>query len=489
MNKVELYIDKRKQTQFSDFRSIRINVERNEETWNVSANLEGIELYGEDYVRFLQLYELDPYRRIEVELRAGGVVLKGFVDYTSVRVGDGRLTFSAALDEKTRFEREIAGQLIRADGTTLVSVERQIDTALAVAYIVAAALYLEVAIRSVIRIKKDIADVAAILATAGPGAPAASIKLAIVRILLRTIYTGIVLVALARLFEMIVKFIPQPKLIKYAKITNAISRACAKAGYNVVFPPGAEKLFIVSNYVDTIEIVELIKTLQVITNTRLFVNNKIVRFEPRRVVPFPFADRAYTEFWQYNIEEIPGREVISLARDFADFHADELPHNVEIVTEAARGYKRSIIPFAPAKSKVKLSALEAVLNEIIEFFRRAWPFTKNRTVSLRYVANIPVVQDDVFVPRLIYANSLTTYVEADERGLLDYIAKNYTEARREAKRYEAKMFLSLEEFSNLAQAGWPGVVRMSYTPATETAEVTYEMPASYTTRERSIFIA
>lgn len=485
---ISLKIDGRPVRDFRDFRDVSIVVERSLETYNVSARLESIELYDEDYDYFRNVYETDTFRRIQAELSIGNFVLKGVVDTDSIRIGNRRLVMSLLLDEKSILERDIGGILVRPTDYVFCILERKTDVISAAVLLLASVFYLELALRQIKEIKSELAEAAAVASVGTPSSPFAAALLKASKIIFRLAYLVVIIVAFVEVMKKLLELIPKEVKMPAINFVRAISSALSQSGYSFEVEDEIRKLYLVGKQAQNYEVIELIKLLQDITNTRLVVFNKNVRLVPRAVVPFPFANRAYDEFWRYNTNEIAGLTVISLTPDFTDHHSLDKPQNIEIFYEGIRGYKKIVLPVSPAKVKEEENFFDRVIKNAFEFYRRAAVITKRKLLSFETKRQRIIIGNEDFVPKLVYADYLATLSDAQHDTLMRFIANRYSQTNIQSEVHFARMHLSVQEFLFLAENGWQGVRRLSYNPHREIAEVEYELPASYVLVDKKLRI-
>jgi len=484
---VELRIDKRKIQNWKDFREVTILVERSLDTYNVTARLENIELYDDDYDYFLNIYETDTFRRLEAELTIKNLTLKGFVDTDDIRIGNRRLALSVLLDEKSILERDIGGLLAPKTSDVLCVIERRSDLVLAATLSVAAVFYLELALRQIKELKSVFIEAVAVAGTGTPTSGIAATALKVAKLILRAVYLATIIVAFVQVFKRLLELIPKPVKQPAINILRAIQNVVQRKGYVVEAPEELRKLWIIGRQAEYYEIIDLIKLLQDISNTRIVVVNKTIRFLPKTVVPFPYANRAFVEFWRFNTEDITGMQVISFAPDFTDFRSMQLAQNIELVYDGVRGFIRKILPVAAAVIKSEESLFDLLLRDAYEFYRRAVAITKGRLAKFETTVGKVLLASEFYVPKLIFSDNLVNISPLQHELLARFIANAYS-FKNQAKVYTANMYLSLDEFQFLYESGWPGVRRLSYKPHSGLAEVEYELLATFVEEDRKVVI-
>jgi hypothetical protein len=243
-----------------------------------------------------------------------------------------------------------------------------------------------------------------------------------------------------------------------------------------LLPTELKKIWLIGDYVDTLEATELISLARRLLNAQLYVANGTLRFA-NQYRPFPLHNVAHTEFYRMNTDDFAGRTIFGLLRDFTDRFSSEIPHNVEIAYAGFMGIDRQTIEYAPAKVKTqasKLDGLASFLNRILGTARR---FVRSVRVPDPMPPGNIIVGSDYFATKIIMAEGLTGLDAKAETALHRFIADRYQ--RRLAQVYEGvRIPFTEQDYATLAQQGFPGVRRLRWAINSDYAEVDYEIPTT-----------
>jgi len=473
MRYIELYVNGQRVTEWSRWETAELNVTRDAERFSIEASIEGVTLLDQASQAVDASFRNNQYKPVRVQLRLGGITWVGLIEASKAKWGQNRMVVSITIDELAFFERAVMGRRPATIASVEVALEREADTATMAALLVSAMLLLYIIIKEVRDLATDIANAVAHAAGGVPGPIAAAVFQATM-LVVRAAFIVALSAALIEVFDQLIALLPTRKRTKAINLYDAITDVTQAAGYTALLPAELKKIWLIGDYVDTLEATELISLARRLLNAQIYVANGALRFA-NQYRPFPLHNVAHTEFYRMNTDDFAGRTIFGLLRDFSDRFSSEIPHNVEIAYAGFMGLERQAIEFSPAKVKTqasKLDGLASFLNGILGAARRI-------VRSVRVPDPMPpgniIVGSEYFATKIIMAEGLTGLDANAETALHRFIADRYQ--RRLAQVYEGvRIPFTAQDYATLAQQGFPGVRRLRWAINSDYAEVDYEIP-------------
>jgi len=475
MRYIELYVNGQRVTEWSQWEAAELNVTRDAERFSIEASIEGVTLLDQAYQTVDAAFRSNQYKPVRVQLRLGGITWVGLIEASKAKWGQNRMVVSITIDELALFERAVMGRRPTTIASVEVALERDADTATMAALLVSAMLLLYTIIKEVRDLATDIANAVA-HAAGGVTGPAAAAVFQATMLVVRAAFIVALSAALIEVFDQLIALLPTRKRTKAINLYDAITDVTQAAGYTALLPTELKKIWLIGDYVDTLEATELISLARRLLNAQIYVANGTLRFA-NQYRPFPLHNVAHTEFYRMNTDDFAGRTIFGLLRDFTDRFSSEIPHNVEIAYAGFMGLERQAIEFSPVKVKTqasKLDGLASFLNGILGAARRI-------VRSLRVPDPMPpgniIVGSEYFATKIIMAEGLTGLDANAETALHRFIADRYQ--RRLAQVYEGvRIPFTEQDYAVLAQQGFPGVRRLRWAINSDYAEVDYEIPTT-----------
>jgi hypothetical protein len=475
MRYIELYVNGQRVTEWSQWEAAELNVTRDAERFSIEASIEGVTLLDQAYQTVDAAFRSNQYKPVRVQLRLGGITWVGLIEASKAKWGQNRMVVSITIDELALFERAVIGRRPSTIASVEVALEREADTATMAALLVSAMLLLYTVIKEVRDLATDIANAVA-HAAGGVTGPAAAAVFQATMLVVRAAFIVALSAALIEVFDQLIALLPTRKRTKAINLYDAITDVIQAAGYTALLPTELKKIWLIGDFVDTLEATELISLARRLLNAQIYVANGTLRFV-NQYRSFPLHNVAYTEFYRMNTDDFAGRTIFGLLRDFTDRFSSEIPHNIEIAYAGFMGLERQAIEFSPAKVKTqasKLDGLASFLNRILGAARRI-------VRSVRVPDPMPpgniIVGSDYFNPKIIMAEGLTGLDANAETALHRFIADRYQ--RRLAQVYESvRIPFTEQDYATLAQQGFPGVRRLRWAINSDYAEVDYEIPTT-----------
>jgi hypothetical protein len=475
MRYIELYVNGQRVTEWSRWETAELNVLRDVERFSIEASIDGVILLDQAYQAVDAAFRSNQYKPVRIQLRLGGLTWAGLIEASKVKWGRNRMVVSITIDELALFERAVMGRRPSTIASVEVALEREADYATVAALLVSAMLLLYTIIKEARDLATDIANTVAHAAGGATGPVAAAVFQATM-IAIRAAFIVALSAALIEVFDQLIAILPTRKRTKAVNLYDAITDVTQAAGYTASLPAELKKIWLIGDYVDTLEATELISLARRLLNAQIYVANGTLRFA-NQYRAFPLHNVAYTEFYRMNTDDFSGRTIFGLLRDFSDRFTNEIPHNVEIAYAGFMGLERHAIEFSPAKVKTqasKLDGLASFLNRILGAARRI-------VRSVRVPDPMPpgniIVGSDYFATKIIMAEGLTGLDANAETALHQFIANHYQ--RKLAEVYEGvRIPFTEQDYTNLAQQGFPGVRRLRWAINSDYAEVDYEIPTT-----------
>jgi hypothetical protein len=475
MRYIELYVNGQRVTEWSQWEAAELNVTRDAERFSIEASIEGVTLLDQAYQTVDAAFRSNQYKPVRVQLRLGGITWVGLIEASKAKWGQNRMVVSITIDELALFERAVIGRRPSTIASVEVVLERDADTATMAALLVSAMLLLYTVIKEVRDLATDIANAVA-HAAGGVTGPAAAAVFQATMLVVRAAFIVALSAALIEVFDQLIALLPTRKRTKAINLYDAITDVIQAAGYTALLPTELKKIWLIGDFVDTLEATELISLARRLLNAQIYVANGTLRFV-NQYRSFPLHNVAHTEFYRMNTDDFAGRTIFGLLRDFTDRFSSEIPHNVEIAYAGFMGLERQAIEFSPAKVKTqasKLDGLASFLNGILGAARRI-------VRSVRVPDPMPpgniIVGSEYFATKIIMADGLTGLDANAETALHRFIADRYQ--RRLAQVYEGvRIPFTEQDYATLAQQGFPGVRRLRWAINSDYAEVDFEMPTT-----------
>jgi len=454
MRVLELIVQGQRITEWSRWEEAEITINRSEGRLSIGSALEGVQLIGDAYNMVSTLLRNNKYKPLRVVIKTGSVSWIGVIDASTAKWGRNRMVVDIEIDELLLFERDVSGRLPRTGFNTVIALEREVDRGVVAASLASCLLILYAIIREVRDLKEFIANTAAHAAGGATGpAAAAAYKIAIIAI--RIAFIATLGVALWNIISELIKLLPAPKVTRALNLGEAIRDVVSSAGYSVSYPAELDKIWLVGDYVDTIEATELITLAAKLLNARIYMYNRQLRFTAP-ISNFPLHNTAYTEFFTINTDEFVGYNLVSLTRDHTDRFSSRLPHAAEIRFSGYAGYNRIDIPYSPGKVKTGLTDLDRLSIIFYETMRAAARILGRRLSAPNIQTGILLVGNEYFAPKIIMSDALDRLNEQAETALLDLIAVKYTP--KLCKVYQqVKVPFNVSDYLNLASSGFAGV--------------------------------
>jgi hypothetical protein len=475
MRYLELYVNGQRVTEWSQWEAAELNVTRDAERFSIEASIEGVTLLDQAYQAVDAAFRNNQYKPVRVQLRLGGITWVGLIEASKAKWGQNRMVVSITIDELALFERAVMGRRPSTIASVEVALERDADTATMAALLVSAMLLLYTIIKEVRDLATDIANAVA-HAAGGVTGPAAAAVFQATMLVVRAAFIVALSAALIEVFDQLIALLPTRKRTKAINLYDAITDVTQAAGYTALLPAELKKIWLIGDYVDTLEATELISLARRLLNAQIYVANGTLRFA-NQYRPFPLHNVAHTEFYRMNTDDFAGRTIFGLLRDFSDRFSNEIPHNVEIAYAGFMGLERQAIEFSPAKVKTqasKLDGLASFLNGILGAARR---FVRSVRVPDPMPPGNIIVGSEYFNAKIIMAEGLTGLDANAETALHRFIADRYQ--RRLAQVYEGvRIPFTEQDYALLAQQGFPGVRRLRWAINSDYAEVDYEIPTT-----------
>jgi len=475
MRYIELYVNGQRVTEWSQWETAELNVTRDAERFSIEASIEGVMLLDQAYQAVDAAFRSNQYKPVRVQLRLGGITWEGMIEASKAKWGQNRMVVSITIDELALFERAVIGRRPSTIASVEVALERDADTATMAALLVSAMLLLYTIIKEARDLATDIANTIA-HASGGATGPIAATIFQATMLVVRAAFIVALSAALIEVFDQLIALLPTRKRTKAINLYDAITDVTQAAGYTALLPAELKKIWLIGDYVDTLEATELISLARRLLNAQIYVANRTLRFV-NQYRSFPLHNVAYTEFYRMNTDDFTGRTIFGLLRDFSDRFTNEIPHNVEIAYAGFMGLDRQAIEFAPAKVKTqasKLDSLASFLNRILGAARR---FVRSVRVPDPMPPGNLIVGSDYFAAKIIMAEGLTGLDANAETALHRFIADRYQ--KKLAQVYEGvKIPFTEQDYANLAQQGFPGVRRLRWAINSDYAEVDYEIPTT-----------
>jgi hypothetical protein len=476
MRYIELYVGGQRVTEWSKWETAELNVTRDAERFSIEASIDNVVLLDQAYQAVDAAFRNGQYKPVRVRLKlGGGLTWEGLIEASRAKWGRNRMVVSITIDELALFERAVMGRRPSTIASVEVALEREADYATVAALLAAAMLLLYTIIKESSDLARDIANAVAHAAGGATGPIAAAIFQAVV-FAIRALFIAALAAAFIEVLDQLIALLPTRKPTKAINLYDAITDVTQAAGYTASLPSELKKIWLIGDYVDTLEATELIGLARRILNAQIYMANGTLRFASL-YRPFPLHNVAYTEFYRMNTDDFTGRTIIGLLRDFTDRFSSGLPHNVEIAYSGFMGLDRQTIEYAPAKVKTqpsKLDGLASFLNRILGAARRI-------VRSVRVPDPMPpgniIVGSDYFEAKIIMAEGLTGLDAGAETALHRFIADRYQ--KKLAEVYESvRIPFTENDYTSLAQQGFPGVRRLRWAINSDYAEVDYEMPTT-----------
>jgi hypothetical protein len=454
MRVLELIVQGQRITEWSRWEEAEITINRSEDRLSIGSALEGVQLMDGAYNVVSNLLRNNKYKPLRAVIKIGSVSWTGVIDASAAKWGRNRMVVDIEIDELLLFERDVAGRMPRTGFNTVVALEREGDRGVVAASLASCLLLLYAAIREVRDLKEFIANTAAHAAGGATGpAAAAAYKIAIIAIRIAFIVTlGI---ALWNIISELIKLLPAPKVTRALNLGEAIRDVVSAAGYSVSYPAELDKIWLVGDYVDTIEATELITLAARLLNARVYMFNRQLRFTAS-VSNFPLHNIAYVEFYTINTDEFVGYNLVSLTRDHTDRFSSRLPHAAEIRFSGYAGYNRVDIPYTPVKVKTTLTELDRLSIIFYETIKAAGRILGRRLNMPTIQTGILLIGNEYFVPKIIMGDALDRLSEQNETALLDFIATKYTPKLCRVYQ-QVKVPFNVGDYLNLASSGFAGV--------------------------------
>jgi hypothetical protein len=475
MRYIELYVNGQRVTEWSQWEAAELNVTRDAERVSIEASIDGVVLLDQAYQAVDAAFRNNQYKPVRVQLRLGGLTWVGLIEASKAKWGQNRMVVSITIDELALFERAVMGRRPSTIASVEVALERDADTATMAALLVSAMLLLYTIIKEVRDLATDIANAVA-HAAGGVTGPAAAAVFQATMLVVRAAFIVALSAALIEVFDQLIALLPTRKRTKAINLYDAITDVTQAAGYTALLPTELKKIWLIGDYVDTLEATELISLARRLLNAQLYVANGTLRFA-NQYRPFPLHNVAHTEFYRMNTDDFAGRTIFGLLRDFTDRFSSEIPHNVEIAYAGFMGLERQAIEFSPAKVKTqasKLDGLASFLNRILGAARRI--VRSERVPDPMPPGNI-IVGSEYFATKIIMVEGLSGLDANAETALHRFIADRYQ--RRLAQVYEGvRIPFTEQDYATLVQQGFPGVRRLRWAINSDYAEVDYEIPTT-----------
>jgi len=356
MRYIELYVNGQRVTEWSQWETAELNVVRDAERFSIEASIEGVTLLDQAYQAVDAAFRSNQYKPVRVQLRLGGITWVGVIEADKAKWGQNRMVVSITIDELALFERAVMGRRPSTIASVEVALERDADYATVAALLVSAMLLLYTIIKEARDLATDIANAVAHAAGGATGPVAAAVFQATL-LVIRAAFIVALSAALIEVFDQLIALLPTRKRTKAINLYDAITDVTQAAGYTASLPAELKKIWLIGDFVDTLEATELISLARRLLNAQIYVANRTLRFV-NQYRPFPLHNVAYTEFYRMNTDDFTGRTIFGLLRDFSDRFTNEIPHNVEIAYAGFMGLDRQAIEFAPAKVKTQASKLD-----------------------------------------------------------------------------------------------------------------------------------
>jgi hypothetical protein len=470
MRRVELIVQGRPVTEWSQWEEAEVTITRTDERFAVSSAIEGVQLLDEAFRAVSDQLRANRYKPVRVVIRHSGTTWTGVIDASKAKWGRNRMVVDIEIDELALFERDVAGRMPRVGFNYTLALEREGDRGAVAAALASCLLLLYAIIREVRDLKEFIANTAAHAAGGATGpAAAAAYKVAVVAI--RVAFIATLAIALWNIIAELIKLLPAPKTTRAINLGEAIRDVVGAAGYTVSLPPELNKIWLVGDTVDTIEATELIVLAARLLNAKIYMFNRQLSFASS-VSSFPLHNVALTEFYSINTDEFAGYNLISLARDYTDRFSLGLPHAVEVRFQGYAGYNRVDIPYSPGRPKLRLTELDRLVNIFYDTIGAARRILGRSTDVPSLRTGVLIVGNEYFAPKIIMADALDSLSEQAETALLAFVADKYTP--RLCRVYErVKLPFSVANYTQLASAGFPGVKSLRWAINGDVAEVDY----------------
>jgi len=472
MRYIELYVNGQRVTEWSRWETAELNVTRDAERLSIEASIDGITLLDQAYQAVDAAFRNNQYKPVRVQLRLGGLTWVGLIEASRAKWGRNRMVVGITIDELALFERAVMGRRPSTIASVEVALEREADYATVSALLVSAMLLLYTIIKEARDLATDIANAVA-HAAGGATGPIAAAVFKVTLLVIRAAFIAALAAAFIEVLDRLIALLPTRKRTKAINLYDAITDVTQAAGYAASLPHELKKIWLIGDYVDTLEATELISLARRLLNAQVYMANGTLRFA-NRYHPFPLHNVAYVEFHRMNTDDFTGRTIFGLLRDFTDRFTNEIPHNVEIAYAGFMGLDRQTIEYAPAKVKTQASELDGLasyLNRILGAARRI-------VRSVRVPDPMPpgniIVGSDYFAAKIIMADGLTGLGANAETALQQFIADRYS--KKLAQVYEGvRIPFTEQDYVSLAQQGFPGVRRLRWAINSDYAEVDYEI--------------
>jgi hypothetical protein len=470
MRPLELIVQGRRVTEWSRWEEAEISINRTDERISIGSTLEGVQLLDEAYNTINSLLRSNKYKPLRVIIKLGNVSWIGVIDASNAKWGHNRMVVDIEMDELMLFERDVAGRMPRTGFNVIVALEREGDRGVVAASLASCLLLLYAIIREVRDLKEFIANAAAHAAGGATGpVAAAAYKIAVIAI--RAAFIVTLGIALWNIISELIKLLPAPKATRALNLGEAIRDVVSAAGYSVSYPAELDKIWLVGDYVDTIEATELITLAAKLLNARIYMYNRQLRFTAP-VSNFPLHNIAYAEFYTINTDEFVGYNLVSLTRDHTDRFSSRLPHAAEIRFSGYAGYNRVDIPYSPGKVKTTLTDLDKVAIIFYETIRAAGRILGRRQNPPSIQTGLLLVGNEYFAPKIIMCDALDRLTEQDETALLHFIANRYTP--RLCRVYQqVKVPFNVSDYLSLVSTGFAGVKSLRWSINSDYAIVDY----------------
>jgi len=472
MRYIELIIQGRRLTEWTNWETAVINVSRDPQKLTIQSTINGVQLLDQAYTFVDNLFRSNNYRPIRVLLRHSGLTWRGIIDADKAKWGKNRMVVDIEIDELGIFERDMAGRRPVRVATIDVALEREGDRGVVASYLVAAMLLTYTIVQETRLLATDIANAVA-HAAGGATGPAAAAVFKAALIAIRAAFVALLAASLINILDELIKLLPTKKKTKSINLAEAIEDVCNQGGYSVVIPHELRKIWLIGDYVDTYEATELINLASNILSVRAFVTGNTLRFSSA-FLSFPLAHNTYAEYYRYNTDDFAGYTLISLSRDFSDRFSNGLPHSLEVRFNGFRGFERITINESPAKVKTRITDLDRLTRILARALDLARRIIRRVRVPNPAPVGLALIGSEYFNTKIVYANSPTALAETDETALLRLIEQRFNPKLMRV--YEnVRIPFTASDYQFLSSQGFAGVRSLRWAVNSDYAEVDYEV--------------
>jgi len=265
MRYIELYVNGQRVTEWSRWETAELNVTRDTERFSIEATIDGVVLLDQAYQAVDAAFRSNQYKPVRVQLRLGGLTWVGLIEASKAKWGQNRMVVSITIDELALFERAVMGRRPSTIAEVEVALERDADYATVAALLVSAMLLLYTIIKEARDLATDIANAVA-HAAGGVTGPAAAAVFQATLLVIRAAFLVALSAALIEVFDQLIALLPTRKRTKAINLYDAITDITQAAGYTAILPTELKKIWLIGDYVDTLEATELISLARRLLN-------------------------------------------------------------------------------------------------------------------------------------------------------------------------------------------------------------------------------